>query len=355
MTNKKAAHGARQRAPTISDVARAAGVSTMTVSRVINGTGNVKADTVAAVDAAISRLNYSPNPAARSLAGARQMRVGLLYSNPSAYLSEFLIGVLDQANLSHVQLVVEKCTAGVDDSAVAKRLVSDGMDGIVLSPPLGDSAPLVQLLKETGIPLVVVAAGRSASNVSVVTIDDFAAARAMTSHLIDLGHRRIGFITGNPDQTSTSLRQEGYAAALTAHGLPVDPGLIAPGLFTYRSGLEATERLLQLPEPPTAIFASNDDMAAAAIAVAHRRGLSVPGDLTVCGFDDTTMATRIWPELTTVRQPIGEMSRAALELLVRKIKAQRANVELSSDRQLVEFKLVRRQSDAAPAAQRSRP
>ncbi len=349
MTNKKAARSGSQRAPTISDVARAAGVSTMTVSRVINRAGNVKADTVAAVDAAIARLNYSPNPAARSLAGARQLRVGLLYGNPSAYLSEFLIGVLDQANLSHVQLVVEKCTAGADDADVAQRLVEEGIDGILLSPPLGDSESLLTLLNGTGIPFVVVAAGRSAPNVSVVSINDFAAARAMTTHLVQLGHRRIGFITGNSDQSASSLRQEGYTAALQAHGIVVDPELIAPGLFTYRSGLDATEQLLRLSVPPTAIFASNDDMAAAAIAVAHRRGLAVPGELTVCGFDDTTMATRIWPELTTVRQPIGEMSRAALELLVRKVKAQRANVELMNDRQILDFSLVRRQSDAPPA------
>jgi LacI family transcriptional regulator len=348
VTNKKTARSGSQRAATISDVARAAGVSTMTVSRVINRAGNVRPDTVAAVDAAIASLNYSPNPAARSLAGARQLRVGLLYSNPSAYLSEFLIGVLDQANLNHVQLTVEKASAGADDAAVAQRLVDDGIDGILLSPPLGDSASLLALLNGTDIPFVVVAAGRSAPKVSVVSINDFAAARAMTTHLIELGHRRIGFITGNPDQTASSLRQEGYAAALQACGMLVDSELIAPGLFTYRSGLDATERLLQLPEPPTAIFASNDDMAAAAIAVAHRRGLDVPGELTVCGFDDTTMATRIWPELTTVRQPIGEMSRAALELLLRKVKAQRANVELTNDRQILEFSLVRRQSDAPP-------
>ena len=347
MTNKKALRGS-QRAPTISDVARVAGVSTMTVSRVINGAGNVRVDTVAAVDAAIASLNYSPNPAARSLAGARQMRVGLLYSSPSAYLSEFLIGVLDQANLSHVQLVVEKCAPVGDDSAVAQRLISEGLDGILLSPPLCDSAAVLTLLNEMDMPFVVVAAGRSAPNVSAVSIDDYAAAHAMTTHLIELGHRRIGFITGNPDQTASSRRQEGYVAALAARGIPGDATLIAPGMFTYRSGLEAAECLLQLPVPPTAIFASNDDMAAATIAVAHRRGLAVPSDLTVCGFDDTTVATRIWPELTTVRQPIGEMSRAALELLVRKVKARRANVELSSDRQLLNFTLVRRQSDAAP-------
>jgi LacI family transcriptional regulator len=348
VTNKKALRGGSQRAPTISDVARAAGVSTMTVSRVINGTGNVRARTVAAVDAAIASLNYSPNPAARSLAGARQLRIGLLYNKPSVYLSEFLIGVLEQANLSHVQLVVKKCVTGVDDVDVVRQLVGDGIDGILLSPPLCDSGAVLALLNDSDTPLVVVAAGRPASNVSAVSIDDYAAAHAMTAHLIELGHRRIGFIAGNPDQTASSRRQEGYESALNAKGIRVEPRLIAQGMFTYRSGLEAAETLLQLPEPPTAIFASNDDMAAATVAVAHRQELAVPGDLTVCGFDDTAMATRVWPELTTVRQPIGDMSRAALELLVRKIKAQRAGVALASERHLLDFTLVRRQSDAPP-------
>jgi LacI family transcriptional regulator len=174
----------------------------------------------------------------------------------------------------------------------------------------------------------------------------------MTSHLLSLGHVRVGFITGNPDQTASARRQEGYEAALRERGLAVDPELIAPGLFTYRSGLDAAERLLRLKNPPTAIFASNDDMAAATVAAAHSHGLAVPSDLTVCGFDDTAMATTIWPELTTVRQPIGDMSRAALDLLVRKVKAQRAGAPQPTGHQRLPFTLVRRQSDAAP---RKRP
>mgnify|MGYP005811078401 CR=1 FL=1 len=350
---KKAARRRSRSAPTISDVAQAAGVSTMTVSRVINGAGNVKAGTLAAVDAAIARLNYSPNPAARSLAGARPARIGLLYSNPSAaYLSEFLVGILEQASLSHVQLVVEKCMAGSDELQVARRLIADGVDGILLPPPLCDSGPLLELMAQTATPCVVVASGRPAAGVSAVSIDDHAAAHAMTRHLLDLGHTRIAFITGNPDQTASSRRLEGYQAALTGRGLRIDPALIAEGLFTYRSGLDAAEFLLRQPNPPTAIFASNDDMAAACVAVAHSQGLAVPGDLTVCGFDDTAMATTIWPELTTVRQPIGEMSRAALEFLVRQIKARRARTSVPSGHELLDFTLVRRQSDAAP---RKRP
>jgi len=349
LPDKKAMRGDHQRAPTISDVARTAGVSTMTVSRVINGAGNVRADTVAAVDAAIATLNYSPNPAARSLAGVRPLRIGLLYSNPSAaYLNEFLVGVLEQARLCHAQLVVEKCVAGVDELEVAKRLIGDGIDGILLPPPLCDSVSVLAMLQEAGTPCVVVAAGRSAANACAVSIDYYAAAQAMTRHLLDLGHSRIGFIAGNPDQTASSQRQAGYVSALVERGVPADPLLIAQGMFTYRSGLEAAEQLLCLADRPTAIFASNDDMAAATVAVAHRRGLAVPVDLTVCGFDDSAMATTIWPELTTVRQPIGEMSRAALDLLVRRVKAQRANVALAGDLQLLDFSLVRRQSDAAP-------
>jgi LacI family transcriptional regulator len=336
-------------AATITDVARVAGVSTMTVSRVINGAGNVKPATLAAVDAAIARLNYAPNPAARSLAGAKPVRIGLLYSNPSAaYLSEFLVGVLEQASFSHVQLLVEKCNAGSDEVRVARNLIADGIDGILLPPPLCDSQAVLELLMDHDVPFVVVASGQPAAGVAAVGIDDFAAARAMTSHLLSLGHARIGFIAGNPDQTASACRQQGYEAALKERGIKVDPELIAPSLFTYRSGLDAAERLLRLEQPPTAIFASNDDMAAATVAAAHSHGLSVPGDLTVCGFDDTAMATTIWPELTTVRQPIGEMSRAALDLLVRKVRAQRTGAEQPGGHQRLPFTLVRRQSDAAP-------
>lgn len=325
----------------------------MTVSRVINGAGNVRAKTLAAVDAAIAKLSYSPNPAARSLAGARQIRIGLLYSNPSAaYLSEFLVGVLEQAARSHVLLVVEKCTAGGDEVQVARNMIGEGIDGILLPPPLCDSQPVLDTLRAAGIPCVVVASGRPQSTVSAVGVDDHAAARAMTTHLLDLGHARIGFIVGNPDQTASSRRLEGYSAALQDRGLAFEPGLVAQGLFTYRSGLDAAERLLRLPRTPTAIFASNDDMAAATVAVAHSHSLGVPGDLTVVGFDDTAMATTIWPELTTVRQPIGEMSRAALEQLVRKVKARRLGQAGHISHQLFEFALVRRQSDAPP---RKRP
>jgi LacI family transcriptional regulator len=339
----------RQAAATISDVARAAGVSTMTVSRVINRTGNVKQATLAAVDAAIARLNYAPNPAARSLAGAKQIRVGLLYSNPSAaYLSALLVGAVEEASHYHVQLFIEKCPPGGGGLAVARQLVAEGVDGLLLPPPMCDSQALIDYLGKVSTPCVVIASGVPPKSVASVGIDDFAAAHAMTTHLLDLGHTRIGFISGNPDQSASARRLQGYEQALRGRGIRPAPELIEPGLFTYRSGLDAAEKLLRLPTPPSAIFASNDDMAAATVAVAHSQGLAVPSDLSVCGFDDTLMATTIWPELTTVRQPIDDMSRRALEMLVDAVKARRTGQVAAVRNECMEYTLVRRHSDAAP-------
>lgn len=339
----------QRRTATINDVARRAGVSPMTVSRVINGEKNVKPATRELVEAAIRELNYAPNPAARSLASADLIRIGLLYSNPSAaYLSEFLVGSLDQCRRSNVQLVVEKCEPDTDEVTVAEQLVASGVDGIILPPPLCDSASVIRMLARSHTPAVAVATGAPAPTVSAVSIDDYKAALEMTRHLIALGHRRIGFIIGHPNQSASKRRLAGYQAALAQAGIEESSELIAQGYFTYRSGLDAAEKLLSLGEPPSAIFASNDDMAAASVAVAHRHGLDVPSDVTVCGFDDTALATTIWPELTTIHQPITDMSRAAVDLLIGEIRRRRASEAEQHSHILLDFTLVRRQSDAAP-------
>jgi LacI family transcriptional regulator len=339
----------RQRSSlTIHDVARFAGVSPMTVSRVINGEKNVRESTREVVNAAIKELNYAPNPAARSLAGADLVRIGLLYSNPSAaYLSEFLVGSLDQCSRGNIQLIVEKCDDERAEMA-ATRLVAAGVDGIILPPPLCDNAAVISALAEANVPAVAVATGKPPADVSAVRIDDFAAAQAMTRHLIGLGHRRIGFIKGHPNQTASRQRLEGYLAALAEAELPEPGDLVAPGYFTYRSGFEAAEKLVALVPPVTAIFASNDDMAAASIAVAHRRGLDVPRDLTVVGFDDSALATTVWPELTTIRQPIAEMSRQAVTLLADEIRSRRAGEKAQHPHALQDYTLIRRQSDGPP-------
>ena len=338
----------RQRnAPTINDVARHAGVSPMTVSRVINGEQVVRAATREKVEIAIAALNYAPSAAARTLAGGDETRIGLLYSNPSSsYLSEFLVGSLDQASRSGVDLVVEKWDEEISIASVVAHLQRGRIDGVILPPPLCDLDGMVDALDKAGIPAVAVATGRAPSDLAAVSIDDRQAAYEMTRHLIGLGHDRIGFIKGNPNQSASAKRFEGYVAALREASLIVQDELIAQGYFTYRSGLDAAEHILALADPPTAIFASNDDMAAAAVAIAHRTGLDVPGDLTVCGFDDTSLATTIWPELTTIRQPISAMARAAVEVLVRQLKGRRTDT--AAEHLVLEHALIRRQSDAAP-------
>lgn len=336
--------------PRIIDVARQAGVSPMTVSRVLNGGNNVSADRRAAVERAIAQLHYSPNIAARRLAGGRSVSIGLLYSNPSAsYLSEFLVGGLDQAQRRDVQLLVEKCDPGESELAAARHLLKSGVDALILPPPLCNSQPLLDLVQEAGVPAAAVASGLPIEGLISISIDDFAAARTMTEHLLSLGHRRIGFIVGSQIQTASARRRDGYVAALAAAGIDPDPQYFAQGDFTYRSGLDAAERLLALPRRPTAIFASNDDMAIATVAVAHRKGIDVPGALSVCGFDDTPLATTIWPELTTVRQPVAEMASAAVDLLFDAVASHRAGAPPRSDRRTFPFTLVHRGPDAVAA------
>jgi LacI family transcriptional regulator len=314
----------------------------------------VRQSTRTKVDEAVAALNYVPNQAARRLAGVRPVRIGFLYSNPSAgYLTEFLVGLLNQASLNNVQLVVEKCE-GEQWKDKTQRLIDNGVDGIILPPPLCDTPGLIDLIARAHIPAVTVACGMPDKRVSAVSIDDYQAAYTMANHLMSLGHQRIGFVIGNPNQTASGRRLAGFKAAIKDRAITNPPELIVQGMFTYRSGLDAAEALLSLEQRPSAIFASNDDMAAAAVAIAHRMGLDVPGDLTVAGFDDTALATTIWPELTTVRQPIADMAETAVKFLVRQIRAEREGAPEEPEHLLVNFSLIRRQSDAAPRMRPSR-
>jgi LacI family transcriptional regulator len=168
----------------------------------------------------------------------------------------------------------------------------------------------------------------------------------MTAHLIVHGHTRIGYIKGDPNQTASAHRLQGYRDALAEAGIAFDDKLVRPGYFTYRSGLEAAESLLALADPPTAIFASNDDMASAVVSVAHRRGLDVPRDLSVVGFDDTSASTMVWPELTTVHQPVASMADAAIDILLREIRRATNSARVIVNH-VVPHKLVKRASVAA--------
>jgi LacI family transcriptional regulator len=349
MAKLRTTKGRKQNVATIADVARRAGVSPMTVSRVVNGEASVRAGTREKVNAAVKALHYIPNQAARGLAGSKQIRVGVLYSNPSAgYLNELLVGVLNRSSHGHLQLIVEKCDADGAEVGVARALIANGVDGIILPPPLCDSGKVIDLIARKGTPAVAIASGQPDKRVSAIGIDDYRAAYEMTRHLLSLGHVRIGFIVGHPNQTASARRLAGFRTAMKEARIEVTDDLVAQGAFNYRSGLDAAEILLAVDPRPTAIFASNDDMAAATVAVAHRVGLDVPGDLAVAGFDDAALATTIWPQLTTVRQPITDMASAAVDLLLQQIKAQRRGHAAPPQHSLMDFSLIRRQSDAAP-------
>ncbi|WP_271077253.1 LacI family DNA-binding transcriptional regulator [Aurantiacibacter sp. MUD61] len=336
-------------APTVADVAREAQCSPMTVSRVVNG-GNVREKTREQVLEAIRKLNYSPNKAARSLAGADQLRVGLLFDNPSSsYLAEFLMGALEAGSRSDVHLEVQSCDNAPDHAQLIQSMSDGGITGFILPPPLCDDQRVLDLILEAGGIAVAVSPGRAKGAHAGILIDEFQAAFDMTKHIIGLGHERIGFIIGNPEQVASGQRLEGYRAAMEEAGLTVRENLLAQGQFTYRSGMVAAEKLLDADPRPTAIFASNDDMAAATVAVAHRRHLDVPSDITVCGFDDTDLASSIWPELTTVRQPIRQMTARAVELIVKATRAKRQGLPPQMEKVILPYELVRRNSDAGPS------
>jgi LacI family transcriptional regulator len=342
---------------TIEDVARAAGVSAMTVSRVINSGKNVRESTRAAVLEAIERLNYSPNTAARSLAAGEATHIGLLYANPSAaYLSQFLIGGLHAARSAGVHLVIESCESEDPDeqAEVIRRFATSEVEGVILPPPLSESVPIWVELEALRIPVVTVAGSPRTEGLNV-RIDDGAAAEEMTRYLLELGHRNIGFIKGHPNIVASHERYRGFCNALIEAGLDAGGAPVEQGYFTYRSGLTAGERLLARSDPPTAIFASNDDMAAATVSVAHRRGFVVPDDLSIVGFDDTALATSVWPELTTVKQPIAGMAEAAVELLIADLRRRRADAPHKlTERVLSHAMIIRESSTAPPGARKAR-
>lgn len=335
---------------TIDEVASLANVSPMTVSRVVNGNASVRESTRERVMRAVHELGYTPNLAASSLAAAQGTRIALIYTNPSsAYLSELLVGALRGTARTATQLVID---AWDNLDAKAERdaacALAKSVAGVVLPPPLCESKAVISELVGAGVPVVALASGRFDDDISHVRIDDFRASKEITAHLIALGHTRIGYIKGHPNQTASTRRFEGFQAALGEAGIAPDRTLVQQGYYTYRSGLEAAEKLLARKQGPTAIFASNDDMAAAVVSVAHRRGLDVPRDLSVVGFDDTSAATTVWPELTTIRQPIASMADSAIDILLRSIRRKEQATKVVVDH-VVAHVLVQRDSVAAPA------
>ena len=306
-------------ATTISDVAHAAGVSIKTVSRVMNEEPGVHERTRAHVKHVMSELRYRPSQSARSLAGARSFLIGLLYFDPSA---AFIAGVQQGATMRCREAGYHLVVESMDDDAPdlreqVHRMVSTlRPDGMILTPPLCDNPQVLKALRESGTPTVLFSPARQRRDMPTVRMDDVHAAEEITNLLLSLGHRRIAFVRGAPDQAASALRHRGFVQAMQAHGVEVDEALVVDGLFTFDSGVAAAHALLKLRDRPTAVFASNDDMALGVLAAAQRQGLEVPGDLSIAGFDDWPAARLVWPPLTTVRQPLQAMAREAVDLLI---------------------------------------
>ncbi len=304
---------------TIIDVAKRAGVSIKTVSRVMNNAENVRPATAERVRQAMAELNYQPSTAARELRSGRSRFIGMLFSDPSSGF---------QARLHHAAL--KACAeagyflaAGLFDESDPdwRRQFSDfrrktRADSLVLVPPLCDSEELQQELAEHRVAAVTIAPSKPSAYAHTVRMDDYGAAREITEHLLDLGHVRLGHLSGPAGHTASSQRRAGFEDAIRAHGrAQVREDWILPGLFRFKEAIASAEQMLEGPERPTAIFAANDETAAAVCFTAGRMGLRVPEDLSVAGFDDVPIATTLWPPLTTIAQPFDAMARAVVELI----------------------------------------
>lgn len=339
---------------TIDDVASAAGVSIKTVSRVVNREPNVSEKTRTKVLEVVKRLDYRPNVAARSLASKRSYFVGLLYDNPSPnYVIDVQQGVLNRCEAAGFNLMIHPCDSRnknfkTDTLAMLKR---SHVDGVILTSPLAELDEINQLLEEQSIPCVRIGLSESYGAFSGVYCDDRHAAFEMTNYLIELGHTRIGFVQGLVTHNSTEERFEGYKAAMEQHGLVIEDNLIIRGEFNFESGKVCGKQLLSQAEPPTAIFASNDDMASGIMVAAHQLGLSIPNDVSVVGFDDSPLASQVYPALTTVRQPIRDMAEQATDLLLAQVssKASSKSSKSSVDDTPVKFTCELKMRDSVTA------
>lgn len=328
----------------IEDVAAVAGVSIKTVSRVLNNEPNVRVETRDKVLAAVARLGYRPNLSARSLAGQRSYALALAYNNPSRnYLMEIQSGMLEACHAQHYNLILGPIGTGRHTLPDLAALFENSRpDGVVLIPPLTDDTVVLSYLQQNHIPYACIAPREPQGRIGV-RMDETTAVVELIGRLVAQGHRRIGHILGPRGHGARQWRLAGYRKALRGAGIVYQPELVVAGEFSFESGVRAANALLDLDEPPTAIFAANDDMAAAVYRVAGQRGLRVPRDLSVCGFDDTPIAGHIYPALTTVRQPTADMGRLATEQLIATLRAGPAGRMIT-----VEHTVLERESTAAP-------
>ena len=327
---------------TLESVAERAGVSPSTVSRILNGTAVVSDDKREAVDRAIADLGFVPNPVARGLAGGRTLSIGVLtQALDSPFYGAELRGIEDECDKAgYNALYVSGHWNAAEEARCIDVLRSRRVDGIVvLTGRLSDQA-----LRACAKSLPVVVTGRTlkASGLCSLNFDNVGGARLAIEHLLDLGHRRIACITGDQAHPDAVERLLGYRQSLERAGIAYDPGLVATGQFHEQSGQVAMASLLDGRRRFTAVFASNDQMAFGAALALYRRGLRVPDDISLVGFDDLGSASYAIPPLTTVHQPGYELGRIAAQAMLRLLAGNKPDIEVPEPR------LVVRESSARP-------
>lgn len=313
------------RRPTIKHVAERAKVSLKTVSRVINNEPSVMQGTRARVLRAIAELDYEPDPSARNLRSGTPFVIGLVYDNPNPYhIIGVQNGVLAACRETGFGLQIQPCdsTSPLLAEALTEFVQRSRLAGLVLTAPMSERPELVAALTARGIELVRIIAATEdpGEGVPCVFVDDRDAAYAITEHLIQLGHQRIGLLMGGPAHRSSSERHAGYEQALKDYGITPDKHLMVPGDYTFDDGFRGARRLLALREPPTAIFGSNDEIAAGVLAAANAIGMNVPYDLSIAGFEDSPFSRQSWPPLTTAKQATEDIARHAARLLIARLR-----------------------------------
>ena len=310
--------GGRRRA-TINDIARLAGVSKKTVSRVINQSPFVRDETRERIEAVIAEWGYAPDPQARGLAFRRSFLIGMIYDNPNPqYVVNMQLGLLDGMRGSGFELVVHPCNRASPTflTDIRSFVERQKLYGVVLPPSVSEDERVAKLLSEIGCAYIRIASVELDKPEHMIVGHDRLGGEAMGAYLVELGHREIGFISGLPSFRSSHERRGGFEDTLAEAGLKLAEKDIVQGAYTFESGVACGDELLARTPRPTAIFCGNDEMAAGVLQSARKAGLTVPKDVTIVGFDDFQIAQAVWPPLTTVHTPTREIGKMAAEKLI---------------------------------------
>lgn len=300
---------------TIKDVAARANVSFKTVSRVLNGEPHVRKELIERVRAAVAEVGYRPSEAARLLVSRKSNVIAApILPVAASFISRMLISLTQECRSRRHYLMAEILESR-DHLLDWTMQMPVEPHAVILFAPFADDMAVIDALERQKIPVVRIAQSLPGYGIPV-TVSDFAVSKELMQHLLGLGHRRIGLIAPPLPANATEERAQAYLAALQEAGIPFDDALVIRGDFLFSTGVEATRAMLALDNPPTAIFATSDDMALGALAVCVERGINVPDQLAIAGFDDNPEACKVFPALTTVYQPIEEIARVAVEAAI---------------------------------------